>query len=63
MTTCTRILYAQCAKPADMKRLKAACRNAGRMRAVKTGMSCTPILMQRFAILLRLWKEIRKHFE
>ena len=33
MTTCTRILYAQCAKPADMKRLKAACRNVGRMRA------------------------------
>lgn len=33
MTTCTRILYAQCAKPADMERLKAACRNVGRMRA------------------------------
>ena len=33
MTTCTRILYAQCAVPADMKRLKATCRNVGKMRA------------------------------
>ena len=33
MTTCARILYAQCATPADMERLKAACRNVGRMRA------------------------------
>ena len=33
MTICTRILYARCADPADMERLKATCRAVGKMRA------------------------------